>query len=102
MTEGHRLGIKQLRAVAEQAHGGFEVIEIAEEANCHGWLHVRVSLDCSAKKVQGAGVRLKRLEWFTIGIPADFPYELPAIWTAHTRFAGLPHVQWKNHLCLYQ
>ena len=35
-------------------------------------------------------------------MPADFPYQLPATWTRHLRFAGLPHVQWKRHLCLYQ
>lgn len=102
MTEGHRLGIDQLRAIAEQAHGAFEVIEVAEQPNANGWLHVRVAVDCSAKKAREGGVRLKRREWFTIGIPVDFPYKLPAIWTAHTRFAGLPHVLWKRELCLYQ
>lgn len=102
MTEGHRLGVDQLRAIAEQAHGAFELVEVGEQSNAQGWLHVRVSLDCSAKKAREGGFRLKRREWFTIGIPADFPFELPAIWSAHTRFAGLPHVQWKNHLCLYQ
>jgi len=102
MTEGHRLAIGQLRAIAEQANGALEVLEVADQPNKHGWLHVRVSLDCSDKKPGPGGVALKRREWFTIGIPGDFPYKLPEIWTAHTRFAGLPHVQWKRHLCLYQ
>ena len=102
MTEGQQLAIEQLRAVQERALGAFEVVQIAEQLNAAGWLHIDISLDCSGKAYSQGGVRLKRREWFTIGVPADFPYQLPAIWTRHARFAGLPHVQWKRHLCLYQ
>lgn len=102
MTEGHRLGVKQLFAVQENALGAFDVIEVAEQPNAHGWLHVHISLDCSAKQSAEGGVRLKRREWFTIAIPADFPYKWPVTFTRHTRFAGLPHVQWMRQLCLYQ
>lgn len=102
MTEGQQLATEQLRAVQERALGAFEVVQIAEQLNAAGWLHIDISLDCSGKAYSEGGVGLKRREWFTIGAPADFPYQLPAIWTRHTRFAGLPHVQWKRHLCLYQ
>lgn len=102
MTEGHQLAIEQLRAIQKEAHGTFEVVEVAELPTAHGWLHVHVNLDCSARKSSGGGLRLRRREWFTIAIPADFPYQLPATWTRHARFAGLPHVQWKRQLCLYQ
>ncbi len=102
MTEGHRLAIEQLRAIEDNAGGDFEIIRIAEEPNDGGWFHVDVGIDCSAKHSAAGGVRLKRREWFTIGVPADFPYQVPSVWTRHTRFADLPHVQWKRHLCLYQ
>jgi integrative and conjugative element protein (TIGR02256 family) len=102
MTEGQRLAIEQLRAIQENALGAFEVVQIAEQPNAAGWLYIDISLDCSGKASSESGVRLKRREWFTIGVPSDFPYQLPATWTPHTRFAGLPHVQWKRHLCLYQ
>lgn len=102
MTDGHRLAIDQLRAIAENSRGGFEVVEIAGQPNAAGWLHIDVSLDCSGKKSSYGGVRLKRREWLTLAVPGDFPYQLPSTWTRHTRFAGLPHVQWKHHLCLYQ
>jgi integrative and conjugative element protein (TIGR02256 family) len=102
MTEGQQLAIEQLHAVQESALGAFEVVQVAEQPNVAGWLHIDIRLDCSGKAYSEGGVRLKRREWFTIGVPADFPYQLPAIWTRHTRFAGLPHVQWKRHLCLYQ
>lgn len=102
MTEGQQLAVEQLRAVQERSLGAFEVVQIAERLNAAGWLHIDISLDCSGKAYSESGVGLKRREWFTIGVPEDFPYKLPAIWTRHTRFAGLPHVQWKRHLCLYQ
>jgi predicted acylesterase/phospholipase RssA/proteasome lid subunit RPN8/RPN11 len=102
VTEGQQLAIDQLRAIQENAVGVFEVVGIAEPPNAAGWLCVDVSLDCSGKAYADGGIRLKAREWFTLGVPADFPYQLPQTWTRHTRFAGLPHVQWKKHLCLYQ
>jgi integrative and conjugative element protein (TIGR02256 family) len=101
MTEGQRLATEQLRAIQEKALGAFEVVDIAEP-NDAGWLQIRISLDCSAKRVSQSGIHLKRREWFTIWVPPDFPYELPAIRVSHARFASLPHVQWKYQLCLYQ
>jgi integrative and conjugative element protein (TIGR02256 family) len=102
MTEGQRLAIEQLRAVQEKSLGTFEVVRVADQLNDAGWLHILVGLDCTGVESSPDGVQLKRREWFTLAIPSDFPYQLPAIWTHHTRFAGLPHVQWKRHLCLYQ
>jgi Prokaryotic E2 family A len=93
MTEGQRLAIEQLQAIQENASGALEVVGISEQPDTAGWLHITVSLDCSHKAHPERGVRLKRREWFTIAVPADFPYRLPWIWTRHTRFAGLPHVQ---------
>jgi len=102
MTDGHRLAVEQLHAIQENALGTFEVVRVADEANANGWLHVTVSLNCSDGVRSATGVTLKRREWFTIGVPADFPYQVPSVWTSHVRFAGLPHVQWNRHLCLYQ
>jgi Prokaryotic E2 family A len=102
MTDGQKLAIEQLRAVQEKSLGAFEVVHANEQLNAAGWLHVLVSVDCSEKKTSLPGVQLKRREWFTLAIPSDFPYTIPVVWTRHTRFAGLPHVQWKRQLCLYQ
>jgi integrative and conjugative element protein (TIGR02256 family) len=102
MTEGQLLAIEQLHAIQESSRRLSEVVRIREQPNAAGWLEIDISLDCSGKAYTKGGIRLKRREWFTIAVPADFPYQLPATWTRHTRFAGLPHVQWKRHLCLYQ
>jgi integrative and conjugative element protein (TIGR02256 family) len=102
MTEGQQLAINQLRAIQGNAKGAFEFVDTAGEPETGGVLFVVVGIDCSEKKFLECGVRLKRREWFTVAIPADFPYQLPGVWTQHTRFAGMPHVQWKRWLCLYQ
>ena len=102
MTEGHRLAIEQLRAIQENAREAFEVVRVANQPNSAGWLHIEIGLDCLGKAYSEGGVWLKRREWFAIGVPADSPYQLPSTWTRHARFPGLPHVQWKRHLCLYQ
>ena len=102
MTEGQQLAINQLRAIQDNAKGAFEVVDTVGEPVTGGLLFVVVGIDCSEKKFLGGGVRLKRREWFTLAIPGDFPYQLPGVLTQHTRFAGMPHVQWKRWLCLYQ
>jgi integrative and conjugative element protein (TIGR02256 family) len=102
MTEGHRLAIQQLRAIQGAAERAFEIVAIADQPDAAGWLQIDVGIDCSSKQYSEGGVRLKRREWFTIGVPPDFPYQVPATSTRHTRFAGIPHVQWSRHLCMYQ
>jgi integrative and conjugative element protein (TIGR02256 family) len=102
MTEGQGLALQQLRAVQEKSSGAFEVVETGERLNKLGGLIVLVSVDCSGKECRPGGVQLRRREWLRLVIPPDFPYQIPSAWTPHTRFAGLPHVQWKHHLCLYQ
>lgn len=102
MTEGQQLAINQLRMIQDNAKGVFEVLNAAEAPEGGGWLFVEISLDCSAKSNFEGGIRLKRREWFVLAIHADFPYHIPEISTRHARFAGLPHVQWKRWLCLYQ
>jgi integrative and conjugative element protein (TIGR02256 family) len=102
MTEGQELALRQLRAVQEKSSGAFEVVDTGERLNHHGWLVVLVRVDCSGKECRPRGIQLKRREWLKLVIPPDFPYQIPSAWTPHTRFAGLPHVQWKRHLCLYQ
>src|SRR5437879_2391155 len=102
MTEGQELAVEQLRAVQEKSLGAFEVVQVAEQLNAAGWLHVLVRVDCTGKAYREGGIRLKRREWLRVCIPSDFPYEVPVAWARHTRFAGLPHVQWKHQLCLYQ
>lgn len=67
-----------------------------------GWAHVDFSFSCGDFEKAEGGLPLRPRERFNILVAPDFPFTPPPLWTAHTRFAGLPHVQWKRHLCLYQ
>lgn len=102
MTEGQRLALEQLQAVAERADGGLEILNITDEAYGGNSIEVELLLDCSQKVAAAGGIQLKRKELLVVVIPSEFPYKLPSTLVRHSRFAGLPHVQFMRHLCLYQ
>jgi integrative and conjugative element protein (TIGR02256 family) len=45
--------------------------------------------------------RLRDRERFRLVITRDYPFQHPWVWVTHDRFSGVPHVQWRRHLCLY-
>lgn len=102
MTDGQRIALEQLSAIKESADGSLEILDISDAVWGNGSIDVELLLDCSEKRASGGGVDLKQKELVVLTIPSDFPYEIPVTWTRHTRFAGLPHVQFKHFLCLYQ
>jgi len=102
MTDGQRLALEQLRAIADSADGSLEILDISDAAWGNGSIEVELLLDCSEKRASGGGIELKQKELFVLTIPSDFPYDIPATSTRHTRFAGLPHVQFMRFLCQYQ
>ncbi|MFI8301760.1 hypothetical protein ACIGCZ_38360 [Streptomyces nigra] len=48
------------------------------------------------------GLRLRSEEPVTLYIPPGFPFEVPLVYTRHSRFAGAPHVVWARFPCLYR
>jgi integrative and conjugative element protein (TIGR02256 family) len=64
-------------------------------------LAVEISLSTKHLRYDEAGVRLRDRERLLLLVPDDFPFQLPAVGVPHVRFAGLPHVQWGSHICLY-
>ncbi len=47
------------------------------------------------------GVRLAEREHATVQVPGTFPFALPGVRVAHSRFAGLPYVLHGHQICLY-
>lgn len=66
-----------------------------------GPLELRARLSAARLPRSTNGVALADREPIIIWIPADFPLRPPAAASAHTKFAGQPHVQWGSQLCLY-
>lgn len=65
------------------------------------WLKMRVWLATGQIPGSAGGIALAPREPVDIYIPGDFPFRPPRVSAGHLRFAGNPHVQWGNMLCLY-
>jgi len=101
VTEGQEWALAQLREVAASGQA-IEIVSVDQPAEAEGWLRVEVSLDCSGYPQAADGLPLRQRERAIISIPASFPLSRPEVRSIHKRFAGFPHVQWGDYLCLYQ
>ena len=100
MTEqGAELALSQLRALVEVADGAVALLK--DEVNRFGEREFTVSIDTSGLAHAATGIAVRDRERFTIVVSPAFPFEPPAVFSAHRRWAGTPHVQWGSHLCLY-
>lgn len=102
MTNGQQLGVDQLRDIADFKNGALEILDIQNYSQNNELLKISVSIDCSIYEKIPQGIPLRSRERLFFLIPPDFPFKAPSVYTFHTRFAGFPHVQWKNSLCLFQ
>jgi predicted acylesterase/phospholipase RssA len=100
-TPGQELAIRQLRSIELASPLGLEIVEIGEPSPENPRMWARVSLDCAGIPSEPAGIKLRERERISIGIDPDFPFDSPATWVRHGRWAGTPHVQWRRFLCLY-
>jgi hypothetical protein len=100
-TPGQELAIRQLRSIELASPLGLEIVDIGEPSAENSRMWARVSLDCAGIPSEPAGIRLREREQISIGVDPDFPFDSPATWVRHGRWAGTPHVQWRRFLCLY-
>ena len=101
-SEGQERALEQLRDIEAVAEGSVSVEEVLEPAEAGDKLRVIVSLACADLEHAAGGLPLDSRERFVVLIPANFPFRIPDVHVMHDRFAGFPHVQWKQWLCLYQ
>jgi len=99
-SEGQELALRQLRSIELASSHGLDVLEEIG-VGTNGALYVEVSVDCAGIEHRQGGITLHGRERFDISIPADFPHADPAVLARHTRWAGMPHVQWARQPCLY-
>lgn len=102
ITDGQGLALEQLREIEAASAGSVELLYTKEAGFNPQWVEVGCSLFCGNMEKAVGGLPLRERERLIIYIPPDFPFIRPTVSTAHTRFAGFPHVQWKRALCLYQ
>ena len=102
LTDGQAASLRQLERIANVEGSALSVDYIDESDVPNDWLKVDVALDCTHYEYKEGGLKLHARESVCLWIAPDFPYEVPIIRTAHSRFLGFPHVQWGRQLCLYQ
>jgi len=105
LTPGQRQALDEVREIAETDPAAIEILRIGHPVPSGG-LPILVSVGTAeaAEGVSSAtGPRgsIRARERFLIDVPRGFPFVPPRVYTTHDRFAGLPHVQWRRHLCLY-
>lgn len=100
MTDvGGALARGQLLELVEVADGAVELLD--EWVDARGRTVFHVSLDTSGLTTSPTGVPVRARERFHVSVGSDFPFDPPAVWSVHKRWARTPHVQWGNFLCLY-
>ena len=102
MTSGQRRALWQLRHLAADRAGSFDLSGIEAPATAEAHLIVTVGLRIGALPPAPGGLQLRAREEFRLTIAPDFPFTKPEVALDHIRFANRPHVQWSKHLCLYQ
>jgi predicted acylesterase/phospholipase RssA/proteasome lid subunit RPN8/RPN11 len=101
VSEGQRLALRQLESIAAGGDG-LEILDVRGPTREGGQVVVEVSLDCGGFEHRDGGVDVRQRERVEIFLDADFPWSSPTVFSAHSRWAGTPHVQWAKLLCLYQ
>jgi integrative and conjugative element protein (TIGR02256 family) len=101
MTGGQRLAARQLQDMVAGRPGAIEIIDIAEPVKSGSAMRVELSLNLEGVVHAPGGVRVRGRERFLVDVGVQFPYVPPSVSVPHRRWAGTPHVQWGQHLCLY-
>ena len=95
------MALDQLGDLISAPGGAIQLTGGPRAANDAGGIGAEISLDCANTPAAPSGVRLRSRERFFVVIPPRFPFDMPAIYVPHNRWAAVPHVQWGFHLCLY-
>jgi len=100
-TSVQREALEQLQSLAA-AGPLIEILGCSVTPDCPpGTLAITISLNTTGIAHRDGGIRLRSRERFDLVIASYYPFDPPAIWVRHHRWAGTPHVQWRRHICVY-
>ena len=101
-SDGQHLAFEQLAEISEASGGELDIVSSQLPTDEGGNLTVRISVGTGHLRSAENGFRFNAREPLLVYLPPNFPLKNPSIYFAHSRFAGLPHVQWGKSICLYQ
>ena len=102
LSWGQQLALDQLTDIASASDDAIEIVRTELPSSEGGLLVLRLSIETSGYQFQIGGFKFRRREPIILKIPSKFPLQPPSANFGHKRFLGRAHVQWGNHLCLYQ
>jgi hypothetical protein len=95
------LAERQLRRLGSMSGGAIQVISGPFPSQRRGWLAFDISLDLAGMNTTPGGIAIRARERFLVAVGPTYPFVAPDVYSAHTRWAGSPHVNWANQICLY-
>ncbi|MDX1996641.1 MAG: ThiF family adenylyltransferase [Thermoanaerobaculia bacterium] len=101
LSRGQQLALLQIADIVAHSNGGLEFLESAAQSESTGCIWVHLSLETRDYRT-GSGLAFRDRERISLNLHPDFPFKKPDIYFKHTRFIGMPHVQWGSWICLYQ
>lgn len=102
LSWGQQLALDQLTDIAAASGDAIDIVQMEPPSAEGDSLVVRLSIETSGYEFLEGGFRFRQREPIILGIPSKFPLQPPSANFGHMRFLGQAHVQWGNHLCLYQ
>jgi len=101
LTSGQQLAVDQLTEIADRSEGAVEILHGPRRADDGLAVVIGIAVDCAGIVRSPAGLPLRAREAFSFDVSPEFPFTVPQVSVAHTRWAGTPHVQWQHVICLY-
>ena len=102
LSWGQQLALEQLTDIAAASNDAIDIVQVEPPSAKGGSLVFRLSIETSGYEFLDDGFRFRQREPIMLDIPSRFPLQPPSANFGHIRFLGRAHVQWGNHLCLYQ
>ena len=101
LTDGQESALRDLELIARWGDA-LEILGVTEPEEENGLLSVKITLSFRGVPRTSDGVPLRQRERFRLYVLPNYPFRHPVVVVPHKRWAGWPHVQWTNWLCLYQ
>jgi proteasome lid subunit RPN8/RPN11 len=102
LSWGQQLALDQLTDIAAASDDAIDIVHMEPPSSEGDPIILRLSVETSGYEFLNDGFRFRQREPIIMEVPSKFPIQPPSVDFAHTRFLGRAHVQWGNHICLYQ
>jgi integrative and conjugative element protein (TIGR02256 family) len=100
-SDGQAWAVEQLTDIAAKSNGALEIMEIREPIKAGAALGLMLSVHCAGYPREPGGISYRPRERLKVGIPSNFPFDMPSVSFDHDRYAGFPHVFWGHSICLF-